>query len=124
MAKQTKGQVQFIFDTAGEWHAAKVGNYIFDTTGEWVAFVEGGEVWTTDGGWVGRLSRDGRIVRKRSAAPRPLREDIPAAPPKIKLPSHAPLPPMVAELNFGTVDVLEEDPDIFKRVADLRKDMD
>jgi hypothetical protein len=31
---------------------------------------------------------------------------------------------MMAELDFSTVDVLVEDPEIFKRVSDLRPDMD
>jgi hypothetical protein len=30
----------------------------------------------------------------------------------------------MAELNYSIIDVLEEDPEIFKRISDLRPDMD
>ena len=31
---------------------------------------------------------------------------------------------MMAELNYSVIDVLDEDPDIFKRISDLRPDLD
>jgi hypothetical protein len=115
----------FIYDTRGDWHATKVGDYLFNTRGEYVGFVEGGEVYKRDGEWIGRLSRDGRILRKRSERRRPFHTHPPAPPARPeRLPARAPLPPMMAELDFSTVDVLDEDPDIFKRISDLRPDMD
>ncbi len=115
----------FIFDTRGDWHATKFADFLFNTRGEYIAFVEDGEVYTREGEWVGRLSKDGRILRKRSERARELRRTLPPVPPKPdKLPARAPLPPMMAELNFSTVDVLDEDPDVFKRISDLRPDME
>lgn len=115
----------FIYDTRGDWHATKVGDYLFNTRGEYVGFVENGEVYKRDGEWIGRLSRDGRILRKRSERRRPFHTHPPAPPARPeRLPARAPLPPMMAELDFSTVDVLDEDPDIFKRISDLRPDMD
>jgi hypothetical protein len=41
-----------------------------------------------------------------------------------KFPARPPLPPMMAELSYSIVDVLEEEPDIFRKISDLRPDMD
>jgi hypothetical protein len=115
----------FIFDTYGDWHATKLGNHIFDTRGEYIGFLEGEDVYTADGEWVGRLSRDNRIIRKRTEQRRPLHPSPPPRPPKPDdLPARAPLAPMPSELTFDLIDVLEEDPETFKRISDLRKDLD
>jgi hypothetical protein len=117
---------EFIYNTAGDWHATAIGPYIFDARGEYVAFLEGRSVYTTDGEWVGDLARDGRILRKRAGKSRPLHPH-PLPKPAIKrsdLPGRAPLPPQNAEISYDTIDVLEEDPDIFKRLSDRRPDMD
>lgn len=115
---------EFIWTTAGDWFATRVGDHIWDMTKTWVAWLDGNEVYTIDGEWVGTLSRDSRILRARSAMRKPLRTDLPEAPPKPELPGRPPLPPMFSELNYATIDVLEEDPDVFKRVSDMRPDMD
>ncbi len=115
----------FIFDTRGDWYATRVGDFIFSPRGEYVAYVEDGEVYKRDGEWIGRLSKDGRILRKRTERRRELHPNPPPAPSKPEnLPPRAPLPPMMAELTYGVIDVLDEDPDTFKRISDLRPDMD
>jgi hypothetical protein len=116
---------QFIFNTAGDWHATAIGPHIYDARGEYVAFLEGRTVYTADGEWVGELAKDGRILRKRAGKSRPLHPN-PLPKPAIKpnLPGRAPLPPQNAEISYDTIDVLEEDPDIFKRLSDRRPDMD
>lgn len=122
--KPAKTRVEFIWNTYGDWVATKYGDNIWDHTGTWVAWIDDGDVYTMDGEWIGELSRDFRIVRKRSAARRPLRTDKPAEPEKPEFPARAPLPPMMQELSFSMIDVLEEDPDVFKNISDLRPDMD
>jgi hypothetical protein len=114
----------FIFDTHGDWQATKIGTNIFSSRGEYVGYIEGVEVFKQDGEWIGRLSKDGRILRKRAERRRELHPNPPPKPPKPTLPPRAPLPPMMAELDFSTIDVLDEDPDIFKRISDLRPDME
>lgn len=115
----------FVYDTRGEWHATLIGTALYDTRGEYVAYLEDGEVYKRDGEWLGRLNKDGRILRKRTELRRELHSRPPDRPPKPRgLPARAPLPPMMAELDFSTVDVLHEDPDIFKRVSDQRPDME
>lgn len=115
----------FIFDTAGDWHAVVMNTFIFDTRGDYIGFVRGEnhEVYTAGGEWIGGLVPDGRIIRKRSANRPPLLKD---APPKQrkpeKFPARAPLPPQTGDLGFDKMDVLDEDPDIFKRLSDLTPD--
>lgn len=113
-----------IFNTSGDWMATRVGDYIWDTQGNWVAWMDGDDVYTLDGELVGKLSRDNRILRKRAIGRRELRSDIPPRRERPELPARAPLPPMFSELGFEMIDVLEEDPDIFKHTSDLRPDMD
>ncbi len=105
----------FIFNTSGDWCLVRFDDHLFDPRGEWVGFVEAGEVWAVSGEWVGTFGAEGRILRRRSAAPRSRREDIPPPPPEPKMPAHAPLPPMMPELRYETIDVLEADPDVFNR---------
>jgi hypothetical protein len=113
-----------IYTTSGDWMATCVGDYIWDTQGNWIAWVDGDDVYTLDGELVGQLSRDNRILRKRTIDRRRARTDIPPRPERPPLPGRAPLPPMFSELSYEMIDVLEEDPDIFKRTSDLRPDMD
>lgn len=114
----------FIFDTHGDWQATKIGTTIFSSRGEYIGFLEENDVYKQDGEWIGRLSKDGRVLRKRAERRRELHPNPPPKPPKPVLPPRAPLPPMMAELDFSTIDVLDEDPDIFKRISDLRPDME
>ena len=117
---------EFIYDTHGDWQATRIGPYIFDGRGEWVGFTEGRSVYTRDGEWVGDLAKDGRILRKRAGAKRPLNSNVPPKPTlkKSDLPGRAPLPQQMGEFGFDTIDVLEEDPEVFKRLSDRRADMD
>lgn len=126
MSTQTPDKPVFIYDTHGDWQATKIGSFVFSPRGEYVAYVdEQREVYKRDGEWIGRLSKDGRIVRKRTELRRELHPDPPAPPPRPdRLPPRAPLPPLMAELTYSVVDVLEEDPDIFRRISDLRPDLD
>lgn len=125
MSKNDPNKPVFIYDTYGDWQATKIGEFLFSTRGEYLGYLEDGEVYKRDGEWLGQLSKDGRILRKRTARRRTLHPNPPPAPPKPeKLPARAPLPPMMAELNYSTIDVLEEEPDVFKRVSDLRPDLD
>ncbi len=117
---------EFIYNTHGDWQGTRVAQYIFDGRGDWVGFVDGRAVYTRDGEWIGDLSKDGRILRKRAGAKRPLVKTIPVQPALTKrdLPGRAPLPQQMAELGYDTIDVLEEDPDVFRRLSDRRPDMD
>ncbi len=119
----TKFEGRFIWNTHGDWIATLVGGHLWDPAGNWIGWVEGEDVYKADGEWVGTLSRDGRILRRRSELRHDLHPHIPPMPPKPDLPALPPLPPLFAELSHSVVDVLERDPDIFKRLSDRRPDM-
>lgn len=115
----------FIYDTHGEWQATLIGNSLFSVRGEYIGFVEKGDVFKRDGEWIGRLGRDGRILRRRAEIRRDFHPQPPKAPSRpVRLPAHAPLAPLMAELDFSTVDVLCEEPEIFRRISDLRPDLE
>jgi hypothetical protein len=117
----------FIFDTAGDWQAVVMNSFIYDTRGDYIGFVRGEtyDVYTASGEWIGNLFHDGRIIRKRNASRPPLVKDPPPKQPKpAKFPARAPLPPQNGELGFDKIDVLEWDPDVFKRLSDLTPDAD
>jgi hypothetical protein len=119
----------FLYNTAGDWLGTVLGRYVYDPRGDSMGFVEeegkDKQAYTFDGEWVGTISKDGRILRKRAGKKRPLH----ANPlPKLKgkpqgLPARAPLPPQNAEIGYDTLDVLEEDPQIFRRVSDRKADL-
>lgn len=117
----------FVYDTYGDWHAVAMNGGIFDTRGEYIGFYQGEQhdVFTMSGEWIGALYPDGRIIRKRSAPRPPLLKTLPPRMGKPdRFPARAPLPPQNAEIGFDKIDVLEEDPNIFKRISDLTPDAD
>ena len=114
----------FIWNTYGDWVATEYQGHIWDLRAEWIGWIdENKDVYKRDGEWLGKLSKDGRVIRKRTERRRDLVAP-PAKPEKPELPVRAPLPPSFAELSFSEIDVLEEDPDAFKKLSDLRPDMD
>ena len=114
----------FIFDSRGDVHGIKQGDFLYDMRGEYIGYVRGAqyEVFTGSGEWIGQLVPDGRIIRKRTAERRPLDPNRPAPQQKIRITARVPLPPMTADLGFDRIDVLEWDEDIFKRISDLTPD--
>jgi hypothetical protein len=117
-----------IFSTSGE-HVAYFGNgYIFSRAGEWIGFVDlkTGQLFAVNGEHIGYMSRDGRLLRKRTMDERVPRRLPPPPPPRPDLPSNVPLPPMYSELGFETVDIMDEMPYLLPTADadDLRPDLD
>ena len=99
-----------IYTTNGDWSALMVSPYIFNTTGEWIGWVSSeNEVYDINGSYVGWLTDEGRILRKRSANKMEKRQS-PEAPETLRAPGTIPLPPMMRELPYGVIDVLEDEP--------------
>jgi hypothetical protein len=100
---------------------------IYNQLGEWIGFVTPErDVYDIRGNYVGWLSDDPRILRKRTynfdkprlKFQRPRMKEKPAA--------HFPLPPLMAELPYDTIDVLEEEPERLYTMdsGELRPDLD
>ena len=116
-----------IYTTSGDLGAYLVFPYIYNPIGEWVGYVTSNrEVYSALGHYVGAISNDPRILRKRSYDFTIPRQTPPPPPPRISVPATVPLAPMMAELSFSMIDVLEEEPERLSTVDfdELREDMD
>lgn len=116
-----------VYTTRGDLGAFLAYPYLFNSQGEWIGFVTPErEVYSVFGGYVGVLTGEPRILRKRSETHEHPRRTVPIPPAKITVPAHVPLPPMMAEIRFDTLDVLEEDPDLMPTMdfGEERLDMD
>lgn len=102
-----------IYTTKGDLGAYLVYPHLFNYQGEWIGWVtQEREVFSVHGQYVGWLSSDPRILRKRGEVIVRPRLAPPTAPIRINPPAHVPLPPMMREITFDTIDVLDEDPDL------------
>ena len=116
-----------IYTTSGDLGAYLHYPNLFNKLGEWIGWVTTDkEVYSVMGSYAGFLGNGPRILRRRSydfSKPR-----IPCPPPqkRIKVPATIPLPPMMSELPFTHIDVLEDEPERLSTIDhhDLREDMD
>ncbi len=116
-----------IYTTRGDAEAFLAYPYLFNRMGEWVGWVTPGrDVYSVIGLYVGELTAEPRIVRKRITSSLKPRKSPPPPPMKISVPATIPLAPMMADLRFGTEDVLLEEPERLHTVdaGDLRQDAD
>ncbi|MCB9133791.1 MAG: hypothetical protein H6636_00080 [Anaerolineales bacterium] len=102
-----------IYTTSGDAEAYMQYSYLFNLQGEWIGFINSQkEVFSVLGKYVGYLADGPRILRKRSYSfDRPTTRPPEPPPIIVKIPPTAPLPPMMSEITFSEVDVLEEEPD-------------
>ncbi len=100
-----------IYTTRGDLGAILRYPYLFNPSGEWIGWVTAErEVYSIYGSFVGHVSKEWRIIRSRSLeATHPTRQP-PRDPGCLTPPAHFPLPPMMAELTYNQMDVLEEAP--------------
>jgi hypothetical protein len=102
-----------IYTTSGDTAGFLVYPYLFDPVGEWIGWVEEHRlVYSVFGQYVGWLNYDFRILRRRSDEFTHPDREPPARPARFYPPATVPLPPMMAELKYETVDVLDEMPDL------------
>jgi hypothetical protein len=116
-----------IYTSKGDLGAFLVYPHLFNYRGEWIGWViENREVYSVLGTYVGWLSDDPRILRRRSYDFSKPRKTPPQPPSKITVPASVPLAPMMSELTYGTVDVLEEEPHLLSPIDahELKEDMD
>jgi hypothetical protein len=114
-----------IYTTNGDCSAFMVSTHLFNRSGEWIGWITPEkEVFDVDGIYVGWLSNDMRILRKRSNVDEDRR--VPPPPPRpIRSPATIPLPPLMPELPYSVIDVLDEQPERLHTVdtGELKEDM-
>ena len=116
-----------IYTTPGDWSALLVFPYIFNPIGEWIGFITSNrEVFDVDGVYVGWLTDEPRVLRKRIIEGELPRRAVPDPPKRVRPPATVPLPPMMAELPFEIIDVLDEEPERLHTsdTGEFKEDMD
>lgn len=101
--------------------------YLFNTVGEWIGWVTPEkDVYDVNGVYVGWLTSEPRILSRRIPDGPLSRKDPPSPPRRIRPPATVPLPPMMAELPFEIIDVLDETPERLHTsdAGGYREDMD
>lgn len=116
-----------IYTTPGDLGAFLAYPYLYNPQGEWVGFVTPKrDVYSVLGHYVGVLSKDARILRKRSYDFSMPRIEPPPPQPRITVPATVPLAPLMAELPYTMIDVLDDEPERLSTIDfdELREDMD
>jgi len=116
-----------IYTTSGTLGAYLKYPYLYNLQGEWIGWVSADrQVYSVHDNHVGWLTDGPRIVRNRAVLHSRPRRTPPLPPPSIRPPATVPLPPLMRELAYGEVDVLDEEPDRLPTVdsGELREDMD
>jgi hypothetical protein len=101
--------------------------YIYNRVGEWIGWVTADrQIYSVLGIYVGDLTAEPRILRKRITSTLKPRKSPPPRPPKLAVPATIPLAPLMADLRFGTVDVLLEEPERLHTMdaGELRQDLE
>jgi len=101
--------------------------YLHNPQGEWIGFVTPKrEVYSVLGHYVGVITKGPRILRKRSYDFSNPRVEPPEPQKRIIVPPTVPLAPLMAELPYTMIDVLDEEPERLSTIDfdELREDMD
>ena len=104
---------QPIYTTRGDWAAMLVNNYyLYSPSGDWIGFLDlQKHVFNVRGEYVGWLSNDMRVLRKRDGAGSLHRMKGPPVQPRLKISPSVPLAPLMGDLGYDTIDVLEDMPE-------------
>jgi hypothetical protein len=116
-----------IYVTRGDVEAFLFYPHIYNRGGDWIGWVTPKrEVYSVLGYYVGYLTDDPRILRKRATSTLKPRLTPPPHPESIRLPATVPLAPMMSELTFSLIDVLQEEPERLHTVeiGEFREDLD
>ena len=116
-----------IYTTPGDLGAYLSYPYLFNRNGEWIGWVTvKKEVYSVMGSYVGFIGDGPRILRRRSYDFSKPRVSPPPPQKRVSVPATVPLPPMMAELPFTHIDVLDDEPERLSPADshDLREDMD
>jgi len=109
-----------IYTTSGDTGGFLSFPYVYNQIGEWIGWVtNNNQVYSVYGQYVGWLNKDKRILRRRADDFQKPDRQSPPVPPRFLPPATVPLPPLMAELKYETVDVLEDMPELLPRLDDF-----
>jgi len=127
MSTQLQRSIIPIYTSRGDAEAFLVYPYLYNRQGEWIGWVTADrQVYSVLGFFVGDLTAEPRIVRQRITATLKLHRTPPAPPPRQAVPATIPLAPLMADLRFGLIDVLLEEPERLHTLdaGEERQDLD
>jgi len=116
-----------IYTTSGDVGAFMAYPYLYDVLGEWIGFVTPEkEVYSVLGYFVGALFDGPRIMRKKTYSFAKPRLKPPPIPGTITVPATVPLAPLMSEIPYSLIDVLEDEPERLTTTdaGELREDLD
>ena len=116
-----------IYTTRGDAEAFLVYPYLYNRLAEWIGWVTvDRQVYSVSGFFVGDLTAEPRIIRERFPTRLMPWKTAPVPPPHFAVPATIPLAPLMAELRFGLVDVLLEEPQRLHTLDsdELKQDLD
>jgi len=109
-----------IYTTSGDTGGYLIYPYVYDQIGDWIGWVTSDkQVYSVYGHYVGWLNKDNRILRRRADDFQKPDKSPPPSPPRFLPPATVPLPPLMAELKYETVGVLEDMPELMPRLDDF-----
>ena len=109
-----------LYTTSGDTGGFLVTPYIYNYAGDWIGWVrDKDQVYSVYGRYIGWISKDFRVLRRRADDFQKPSIEPPPPPPRFLPPATVPLPPLMAELKYETVDVLEDWPELMPRLDDF-----
>jgi hypothetical protein len=109
-----------IYTTSGDTGGYLSFPYIYNEIVDWIGWItEERQVYSVYGRYVGWLNKDNRVLRRRADDFKKPDMQPPPKPPRFLPPATVPLPPLMAELKYEVVDVLEEWPELMPRLDDF-----
>ena len=112
MTPQPQRAVVPIYTSRGDAEAFLCYPYLHNRLGEWIGWVTADrQVYSVLGFYVGELTAEPRIIRKRITASLKPRKTPPPAPARLNLPATIPLAPLMGDLRFGVLDILQDEPE-------------
>jgi hypothetical protein len=109
-----------IYTTSGDTGGYLIYPYVYNQIGDWIGWVTADkQVYSVYGRYVGWVNKDKRILRRRADDFQKPDRTPPPVPERFLPPATVPLPPMMAELKYETVDVLEDMPELMPRLDDF-----
>ena len=123
----TNQRIVPIYTSRGDLGALMIFPYIYNISGEWIGFITAAkEVYSVLGHYVGYLADGPRVLRNRTYSFDKPKIAPPPVPEPIRSPATVPLAPLMSEIPYSIVDVLEEEPDrmVTMDAGELRQDLD
>ncbi|KAA3647981.1 MAG: hypothetical protein DWQ07_03045 [Chloroflexi bacterium] len=127
MQQPTTTQALAIYTSLGDVEGFLVYPYLHNRRGEWIGWVTAQrEVYSVHGDYVGWISKEPRLLAKRTRPYDKPKSTPPPMPQRIVPPSSMRLAPMMSELSYDTIDILQDEPERLPTIdaGELRPDMD